>query len=90
MHLALSYNSIANAGYISCDWFELVICLLTFYCDPYFLFQILILVYWNLSKKLMCLVFVIDIATAEENEMPQIIHSNKGMLPLCISTCVYS
>ena len=38
----------------------------------------------------MCPVFIIDNATAEENEMPQIIHSNKGMLSLCISTCVYN
>ena len=34
--------AVANTGYISCDWFELVTCLLTFYCDSYFLFQILL------------------------------------------------
>ena len=33
--------TVANTRYISCDWVELVTCLHTFYCDPYFLFQIL-------------------------------------------------
>ena len=38
--------TVANTGYISWDWFELVTCcLLTFYCDPYFPFQILIFIY---------------------------------------------
>ena len=31
--------TVANTGYISCEWFELVTCLLTFYCDPYFPFS---------------------------------------------------
>ena len=40
--------TVANTGWcigISCDWFELVTCLLTFCCNPYFLSQILIFMY---------------------------------------------
>ena len=34
MHSALSYNSSQYIVYISCDWLELVTCLLTLYCYP--------------------------------------------------------
>ena len=39
--------------YICCDWLELVTCLLTFYCDPYFLYQIRFLYTSCIQRTLM-------------------------------------
>ena len=46
-YMALSYNSThyRQVHRCSCDWFKLATCFFTFYCDPYFLSQVEVLVY---------------------------------------------